>query len=670
MKKTCLILILLMLSLFIFTDDVWASQTYIRGIVTKKEYIKKAPNSNDIVKTDTGGKIYLEKPEAVEVIKEEGSWYKIKFMYTGFLYEGYIPKGSMTVKTYTTDDAYTQSLIDKGFPSDYAQKLSVLHAIHPNWNFTPSNTGRTTGGLDFNTAVAGEARIVDTNLIQTSNTSLLSTRDGAYSNGVWIGFSGGSWYAASEQTIAFYLDPRNFLDESHIFMFENLGYDPTTQSKETVQKIIGGTFMKGTFDCLPGANNCTLGTHYFNDTFMEIGKSRNVSPVHLATRVLIEQGTNGSTLSLGGGIDKQYEGYYNFFNVGANGKTTHDVILNGLIYAYNKGWNNQYFSIYGGSSLIANSYIARGQSTIYYQKFNTITPSYYSWQYMQNIRAPYSEAYSTYRGYYNAHNSLEEWDNAIYEFLIPLYKNMPEYTTLDATQNSDATLKSMKIEGCKLNPSFQSSAYEYECFTPKETKELTITAEATNANATVSNPGKVTLTEDKTTAKITVTAVNGQTAVYIININKIETDGYSPTEILNGVGIKVTENNVSNIALGSDVSNIINSITSKYHFAEIKITDAKGTEIHDGIAKTGETITITNAGITSTFKVVIYGDTNGDGLIDIRDLLAVQKHLVQSKLLTEEYLKSADLNKDNALDIRDLLLEQKHLVGAYTINQG
>jgi len=658
----------MILSLFFFTDDVSASHTYIRGVVTKSSAIKKTPGGSDPVRNDTGSAITLYKPEAVEVLREEGSWYRIKFLYSGFLYEGYIPKGNITVKTYTTDDAYEQSLIQMGFPSDYAKKIAILKAIHPKWTFTPSYTGRITGGLDFNTAVSKEAEVVNRNLTNSKNTSLRSTRDGAYNNGVWVTFEG-SWYAASEQTIAFYLDPRNFLDESHVFMFENGGYNSLTQTTEQVNKVLNGTFMTNPFECFATSTDCVVGTHYYLDSFMAGARDKNVNPIHMATRVKQEQGVNGSTLSLGKGYNGEYVGYYNFFNIAATGKTAEEIIINGFKHAVNKKWDNQHKSIYDGIGFIGQQYISPGQSTKYYQKFNTINQGY-SHQYMQNVSAPYSESYSTYTGYYNSYPNMDAWDQGEYDFLIPVYNNMPEYTTLDATQNSDATLKSMSIEGCKLNPSFQSSAYEYECFTPKETKELTIKAEATNANATVANPGKITLTEDKMTTQITVTAVNGQTAVYVININKIETDGYSPTEILNGIGIKVTENNVSNIGVGSDISNIINSITSKYHFAEIKITEPNGTEIHDGVAKTGQMITLTNAGITSTFKVVIYGDTNGDGLIDIRDLLSVQKHLVKSKLLTEEYLKSADLNKDNALDIRDLLLEQKHLVGAYTINQG
>ncbi len=666
-------IVIVFIAFFVFNMPVEASRTYIRGIVKSNSSITTtaAPvNSSNQLKSDTNGNISLSSPEAVEIVGEEGNYYKIKFLYTGFVYAGYIPKGNVNAMTYQTDDAYEQSLINLGFPSDYAAKLAVLHAIHPNWHFTPSYTGGVAGGMDFNTAVKGEASVVSRNVIQTSNNSLKSTADGAYKNGVWLDLAGSGWHAASEQTIAFYLDARNFLDESHIFMFENLGYNPVTQTNEAVNKILAGTFMDNTFACISSSNRCSVGTHSFVDTFMDAGINRKVSPVHLASRVRLEQGANGSLLSLGVGYNNDYKGYYNFFNIGASGKTEHEVLINGFNYARNKNWNNQYVSIYDGSSLIASNYVGRGQSTGYYQKFNTIIKPLYGNQYMQNIRAPYQEAYSTYTSYFNNSENLSTWDNAVYDFLIPVYSNMGGYTTLDVTQNGDSTLKRMEVSDCKLNPSFQSSAYEYNCYVKKEVTSIKITAEATNPRSELTNPGTVQLNSDEQQITVVVKAPNGVSSNYIIYVHRIETDGFTPREVLNGVGLKVSENFVSNFDLGDNVSNTINKVLNTYHFSSVSMYEANGTQITDALTKTGQTITVTNAGVTESFKTVLYGDTNGDGLIDIRDLLAIQKHLVKSKALSGEYLKAADLNKDGSVDIRDLLLEQKYLLGQYYISQG
>ena len=664
--------------------SVDAARTYKRGIVKTGSLITTnaiAVNSSNHLKSDTGNDVNLYSPEAVEIIGEENGFYKIKFLYTGFVYAGYIPKNNVIAMDYTTDDAYEQSLINLGFPSDYAAKLAVLHAIHPNWNFAPSFTGGVVGGMDFMTAVKGEASVVSRNVIQTSNNSLKSTADGAYKNGVWLDLAGKGWHAASEQTISFYLDSRNFLDESHIFMFENLGYNPATQTESAVDKILNGTFMARNkpFTCGASSYGCALGDHNFTETFMNAGINRGVSPVHLASRVRLEQGTGGSTLSLGGGYNGQFVGYYNFFNIGASGKTDSEVIINGLTYAKNRNWNNQYISIYDGSSLISTNYIGRGQSTGYYQKFNTIVKPLYGNQYMQNIRAPYQEAYSTYTSYYNNHGNLSEWDNAVYDFLIPVYSNMGSYTTLDVSQNGDSTLKSLSVTNCKLNPSFLSSAYEYNCYVKKDVASVTVSAEATNPNSKLSNPGTVRLNSDEERVNVVVTAPNGMSSTYVIYVHRIETDGYSPREVLNNVGIMTSDNFAFNLDYNGatedeikseDVSNIISKITNTHHFADVKVYEANGTEIKSGATKTGQVITVTNAGVTESFNLVIYGDATGDGLIDIRDLLVLQRDIVGASKLAGPYLKAANVNKDNTLDIRDLLLVQKHILGQYQIKQG
>lgn len=671
MKRTFFTILFTFLCSFLLACNVDASTTYIQGIVKQYCSVKKSPDKNSATLTsDINSNISLSSPEAVEIIGESGDYYQIKFMYNGFKYTGYVNKSSVVAKTYTTDDAYEEYLLNLGFPRDYASKLAILHAIHPNWEFAPSFTNGVQGGMDFYTAVNGEADVVARNLLDSSNTSLRSTEDGAYKNGEWIALSGSGWYAASRQTIAFYMDPRNFLDESHIFMFENLGFNSATQTPAVINKVLGGTFMSNPFECKEGANNCPIGVHYFVDTFMSTGNDKKVSPVHLATRVVQEQGSKGSVLSLGYGFNGQYVGYYNFFNIAASGITDEEVILNGLKYAMNRNWNNQRVSIYDGASTIATNYIGRGQSTQYYQKFNTIASPIYGNQYMQNLRSPYTEGYRTYTSYYSSFATQEDWNNAVYDFLIPVYSNMGGETTLDTSGNADATLKSLNISSCRLNPSFQSSAYSYECFTPMDVKNVTVEAEATNVNAKVNNPGTVEINADEVIINIEVTAANGNTATYSINIHRIETDGYTPTEILNGIGIKVNGSYASNIEVGSDVSNVINSIVNKHHFVTIKLTDKSNAEIKEGTIRTGDKITITNAGITTTFTVVIYGDTSGDGLIDIRDLLIIQKHLVKSQTLSGEYYNSSDINKDGTIDIRDLLLEQKYLLGAYSISQG
>ena len=283
---------------------------------------------------DEGGTIWLYRPRVVEVIGYSGSWAQIKWNYWGFTYTGYILQEYLgNKKTVTLDQNYANTLRSKGFPESYVESLTKMHAIHPKWNFEVSNTG-----VSLTDAVNGEYSPVYKNLISTTNRNQLSTDPAAYSNGSYIQFEPG-WYAPSKDTLKYYMDPRNFLDDNSIFMFEQLSYNSNVTESD-VQSMLNGTFMAGSF-------NYNGQTYTYARAFMEAGRNNNVNPVHLAARVLQEQGTNGSatsSMSYGG------QTYYNYFNFNASGSTTSEIVNNALSYARSKGWNNPYLAINGGAA--------------------------------------------------------------------------------------------------------------------------------------------------------------------------------------------------------------------------------------------------------------------------------------------------------------------------------
>ena len=55
------------------------------------------------------------------------------------------------------------------------------------------------------------------------------------------------------------------------------------------------------------------------------------------------------------------------------------------------------------------------------------------------------------------------------------------------------------------------------------------------------------------------------------------------------------------------------------------------------------------------------GDTNLDGIINIRDVTAIQRHIAEIELFTEEQLSLADTNGDGVVDINDATHLQKYL---------
>lgn len=304
------------------------------------------------------------------------------------------------------------------FPVSYQPALKALKDQHPNWMFVPMNTG-----LEWDTVIAQELN-GGKSLVHKSLPAY--TKEGVY--------DGGSWFYASQEILELYMDPRNALTENAIFQFEQLTYNKTYHTEEALDKFLQNTFMKNDKNA-PGTN-MTYG-HILWSVGAE--EKRKVSPFHLAARIYQEQG-NG-TSSLISGNYPGFEGFYNYFNVGATGTSDKQVIESGLTYAKNANpqWKDAYFSIMGGADVISANYIRKGQDTLYLQKFN-VNPKgqypLYTHQYMQNISAPTSEAKTILNLYKNA-GALD----SPFVFKIPVFKNMPGTPCPMPTSSQKAVLQ-------------------------------------------------------------------------------------------------------------------------------------------------------------------------------------------------------------------------------------
>ena len=215
------------------------------------------------------------------------------------------------------------------------------------------------------------------------------------------------WYNANANVVAYYLDPRNFLNEDRIYMFENLAYQSEYQTVNAVNKILAGT---------------KLADYGFTaNVFMNAGATYNISPVFLAARVRQETGGNSASVN---GSKSGGTVVYNPFNIGAYGS---DPVSKGLAYAKKMGWTTPQKAVNGGASYLASGYINKKQNTIYFQKFNVANglAKAGTHQYMTNIMAPYSEANITK----NSYTKLGITSEAL-GFVIPVYNNMPSKTSL------------------------------------------------------------------------------------------------------------------------------------------------------------------------------------------------------------------------------------------------
>ncbi len=111
---------------------------------------------------------------------------------------------------------------------------------------------------------------------------------------------------------------------------------------------------------------------------------------------------------------------YNLFNINVSGNTSAGFLA-GARYAYERCWFTQEASIEGGAAFVKEEYINKGQTTLYFQKYNVVDKNnLYQHQYMQNIRAANDEGNIMYNSYKK--NGILD---SHFEFKIPVYENMP-----------------------------------------------------------------------------------------------------------------------------------------------------------------------------------------------------------------------------------------------------
>ena len=117
------------------------------------------------------------------------------------------------------------------------------------------------------------------------------------------------------------------------------------------------------------------------------------------------------------------------------------------------------------------------------------------------------------------------------------------------------------------------------------------------------------------------------------------------------------------------VSDIKNLITTDL---ELEFVNYKGEILNDNsLLGTGSKIRVKENGVVlREYKIILYGDSNGDGRINSVDLLVLQRHILEIESLDDIFIKASNVRRVGVKPTSvDLLLIQRHILGLQEIKQ-
>lgn len=572
-----------------------AATTGVVKIGTTSVNFRETPNGN-ILKDAGGNNIMLNGGHPLTILDtSNSSWTKVSTVYDGVTYTGYIASQYVTINTETPtpepsvpsdDPEFEAYLTEQGFPESYKNSLRTLHSAHPSWKFIAVHTN-----IEWNTVLANEfckpGQIK--NLVEATsyspNYNWRSTSVGYdWTIDKWYPQDATNWFAASDALVTYYIDPRTYLSEPFIFVFESLSYQSVAQNIEGVEAILSGSFMHNA-----KAPGDPQGRTY-GQLIIVAAEASGVSPYHLASRMKNEMGNDTNNCATGN--YPGYNGYFNLFNIGASDTAGGDPTIKGMQYAKDHGWTSVELAIKGGAEFLGKGYISVGQDTLYTQKFNvTNTGNLFSHQYMTNVQAPATECQSVY----SAYSSRGLLDSSM-AFKIPVYLNMPETPSVKPANsgNPNNWLKTLSISGYTLTPTFGvNSTSNYSLIVPLNVSSLTISATTVNPYARISGGiGTINLAEGTNYVNISVSAQNGSVRTYKLTIIR---------------------------GSASEGGNIIGNQTR--------------------------------------------GDLNGDIVINYKDIVKLQRIIMNLDPCTEQAMQIGDINMDGIINYKDIVKVQRHIMG-------
>ncbi len=584
-------------------------------------------------------------------------WYNITYSLGTASYTGYVREDLITVTTHTItppnpdeeEDIVVKPFEEQlaEFPENYHPYLKALHEKYPNWIFTADQIT-----ITYQHAIALE-NVFPRKLVENQYYSWRSMENGYYNwNTNSYIVTDGRWYGAHREVIAYYMDPRNFLNTNDAYIFMKQSYDANSQSIVGLRELLKGRFLANNYvdpnDLLYGGD--------FAYVIMEAAKQSGVSPYILASTIIQEQGSQGSKFAHG----VEYETpngekvtVYNYFNFGVSGTTEADKLKKGAKYAYDAGWTTRSAAIIGGAKKYADGYVNRNpsnpyynQDTYFYKNYNILDPSKINHQYAQNVADQVSTASFLRKMYVDNTTTY-------LTFRIPVYldNTLPETPAVapekSAKQNNHY-FNTIEVEG--LTPSFSRYVYSYALQVEGDTTIYVNVPET----AEIVSDMTFNLIQGDNKVVLTVKSATGYTNDYTINVNALA-----------DCVLTITTEKPTPPPPPEEGGDGGDGGTTPDPDDPENPDGGGGNEPENPDGDDPEDIPPPE----QEKPKYLIGDTNLDGYITLSDMTNIGLHLVGSIVLTGDNLLAADTNCDGVITLSDMTNIGLHLVGSINLNQ-
>lgn len=142
------------------------------------------------------------------------------------------------------------------------------------------------------------------------------------------------------------------------------------------------------------------------------------------------------------------------------------------------------------------------------------------------------------------------------------------------------------------------------------------------------------------------------------------TDAPTLTSSAYHIGSNMITGLSANLSVEKFLSNL--SVTN----GTVRLTSA-GSRKTSGIVATGDTLELVNiaGAVYKEYPLVIYGDVNGDGEINLVDIFDVHRHILRMSTLKGPYSTAANVNDDGDINLVDIFDIHRHILRIEDIKQ-